>query len=486
MRRKIGILLLTTLIFTSISFGSIFYMDTINHWAEDDILYASNNLKLFYGYEDATFHPDDYISRAEFIALINRALIEADYIAGEKYIFENYEISEAERKAKEEAAANTASGGEIYQDLSRRYWGYQDVVSLHSYLLQNNSSLKDVFKGEQLNPSAKITRFEAAKLMSLFVAPLPDKRPLKPFLDFDEKNEIYIGLTKVVALGIFTGFEDNTLRLAQGLTRAEAATLLKRFYAEIKEFKASAFNGLVGESRYFESSYPFFSDYGSRKNTQADRRYKKAVISLEYLSVVKKIPYSEKNLYDVSPYDTLRALLEENYFNKIGLYYYLMGASQSLQEKNITRGKLEAAFLNTPVSFEESRLILEKVLTKNIDEKLEQQLLNQFEKSIASEKNRMDYMIYVSRYLIKSKRYEEALQLYQKQSAFDSLEKDILFQLNKAYLYYIQERYQESEQLLREQRKILSKMRNEAALSGIKKYNYAIRKNMMQKEIMNR
>jgi len=46
------------------------YYDTYNHWAERDIDFASNTLKVFNGYGDFTFKPENNITRAEFITIL--------------------------------------------------------------------------------------------------------------------------------------------------------------------------------------------------------------------------------------------------------------------------------------------------------------------------------------------------------------------------------------------------------------------------------
>ena len=49
----------------------VFY-DTFNHWAESDINFTSNTLKVFKGYGDFTFRPENNITRAEFITILAR------------------------------------------------------------------------------------------------------------------------------------------------------------------------------------------------------------------------------------------------------------------------------------------------------------------------------------------------------------------------------------------------------------------------------
>lgn len=54
--------------------GEKVFNDIDGHWAEDSILSIANNEWLL-GYEDGSFRPDDYITRAEAITIINRIIV---------------------------------------------------------------------------------------------------------------------------------------------------------------------------------------------------------------------------------------------------------------------------------------------------------------------------------------------------------------------------------------------------------------------------
>jgi len=53
--------------------GKVLFSDVEGHWAEDEIHEAAVHGWIT-GYEDNTFKPDRYISRAEAMTLINRVL----------------------------------------------------------------------------------------------------------------------------------------------------------------------------------------------------------------------------------------------------------------------------------------------------------------------------------------------------------------------------------------------------------------------------
>jgi hypothetical protein len=55
------------------SVNNVAFNDIAGHWAEQDILYAAR-LGWINGYSGTTFNPNDYITRAEFMTLVNRML----------------------------------------------------------------------------------------------------------------------------------------------------------------------------------------------------------------------------------------------------------------------------------------------------------------------------------------------------------------------------------------------------------------------------
>ncbi|MBR7081656.1 MAG: S-layer homology domain-containing protein, partial [Oscillospiraceae bacterium] len=73
--------------------GEAAFSDTENHWAADEISKAARN-GWVNGYEDGTFRPDKYITRAEAMTLLNRVLqrnprSESDLISGMRTWIDN-------------------------------------------------------------------------------------------------------------------------------------------------------------------------------------------------------------------------------------------------------------------------------------------------------------------------------------------------------------------------------------------------------------
>ena len=53
--------------------GSVYFKDTLKHWAINDIAYLAGK-KVLSGYPDGTFRPDGYITRAEFSKILAQAM----------------------------------------------------------------------------------------------------------------------------------------------------------------------------------------------------------------------------------------------------------------------------------------------------------------------------------------------------------------------------------------------------------------------------
>lgn len=485
MNKKIVLISVICISLIMNSFASIFYIDTLNHWAEEDIHYVSNNLKLFYGYKDGTFRPNDYISRSEFIALMNRTLMETGVFPKERYVFENYEISFAESESQQLEQSSVKESQELYRDLFRIYWAYQDIVTLNRYMKKNNCQLKDVFPGNVLIPSKPITRGETAKLMSYFIAPSVENHKDLEFKDFDPNRLSNMDIDKVLESKIMEGFEDNTLRMNQKLTRAEAAVILKRLYRELENYQNSVFLHLEGRETTSQATFSLFGNYAKR-NEEEDKRYKKAIISLEYLSVVKKIPYNEASLYDTEPYETLSTLLESDYFNKVGLYYYLLGSSNPIMEKTKLREQLKNSFLDTTLGFSDSQKVMEKITILSLSKEEETLIFEKWKKSIQNESQRMQYLVFKTSYLLRHQRYEEAIDLYPSNTKWQDHQNLVNFHLNKAYIYYVQGKYLESEEYLRQAKKNLNGFSMSFLKEANLKFDYGIRKNLMKREIQDR
>lgn len=114
------------------------FLDTQSHWAENQIVYASQN-GWVNGYSDGTFHPDDSISRAEATVIVNR-LMERSAANSVQTLKENnvcpfYDVRPSEwyyadvmEATVEHTPSNTADGEE-WQTFEFRKSGYEEGLA---------------------------------------------------------------------------------------------------------------------------------------------------------------------------------------------------------------------------------------------------------------------------------------------------------------------------------------------------------------------
>ncbi|NLW07038.1 MAG: hypothetical protein GX039_03520, partial [Clostridia bacterium] len=188
--------------------------DIQGHWAQEQIGKWLDK-GLAGGYPDGTFKPDRTVSRAEFVALANRA-----------FKFEaTAEISFSD------VAATAWYAGEISKASAAGYVsGYEDGT---------------------FRPGNNISRQEAAAmLVRILGLDAPDINVLDRFADAAAIPAWSRGaINSAVAAGLMSGYPDQTFRPSQAITRAEAVVTLDRAlgYAPVEEPEPveSAVEGVV-------------------------------------------------------------------------------------------------------------------------------------------------------------------------------------------------------------------------------------------------
>jgi hypothetical protein len=168
--------------------------DIKGHWAETQIS-SGVNRGLIKGYEDGTFKPENSITRAEFMAIVNRA-----FGYSEKAQISFSDVSANDWYAEEAAKAKAVE----------YITGYDD------------GSMK---------PNNKITRQEAAVMLSRVLK--LDKAQNAAVLDvFNDKQNIAAWSKDAVAAvaenGYIKGYPDKTYKPGNPITRAEAVVMLDR------------------------------------------------------------------------------------------------------------------------------------------------------------------------------------------------------------------------------------------------------------------
>lgn len=170
--------------------NNVVFSDIENHWAKDEIEdFASNG--YVGGYDDSTFRPNNDITRAEFVTIIN------------KYF------------------GFTKAEGENFTDVNEDAWYYKDVC------IGVREGYINGYQDGTFRPNEPITREEAASIVRTITG-LVENGSSK----FTDDNEIGSWAKKAVyALAdnkIMSGYEDNTFRPKNKITRAEAVATLSR------------------------------------------------------------------------------------------------------------------------------------------------------------------------------------------------------------------------------------------------------------------
>jgi len=302
--RKFKKLLLLIIIFIVLSIQpaaarTVFY-DTFNHWAENDINFASHTINVFRGYGDFTFRPENNITRAEFITILSRTAYKHNQMV---------EIYTADLS---------------YSDMSDKHWSYTFIISMNEHLKTNNFTLQDIFPGSNFYPDRAITREESAALIAAFCKDSIYNNPLT-FTDVPFNNKYYTEIQRLVNAGIIIGYENNTFRGNTNITRAEAASLIRRVYTDIK---TSTDGNYLTKLEFMpikgEEMYSYFGNYNLSTTNFDDRKFIKAKDTLEYVAFGGYIFPEDTHLYDLNAVKTMESLRKSGYFNVAGTNYYMI------------------------------------------------------------------------------------------------------------------------------------------------------------------
>ncbi|WP_051273474.1 S-layer homology domain-containing protein [Desulfotruncus alcoholivorax] len=170
------------------------FTDIKGHWAEAQInKWAGNGLAG--GYDDGTFRPDNQVSRAEFVALVNRAFsVEKQNVAGAGF-----------------------------KDVKAGKWYYNDVNTAKA------AGYIGGYADGTFRPDQTITRQEAASILVRLLGLEQTGDGLDKFADaatFAAWSRGSIGAA--AKAGLMGGFPDKTFKPVKSITRAETVVTLDR------------------------------------------------------------------------------------------------------------------------------------------------------------------------------------------------------------------------------------------------------------------
>ena len=166
-----------------------YYKDTWDSWANNEIKEVTANGYMT-GKDIHTFSPENYMTREEFAAVINRVFGYSNVIVNEP----------------------------IFYDVKTSSWAYNYINNLYSYgIMKGNDNY--------FNPKSYITREEAA---TVFYRALKGYKvdSQKYFYDLTEDMWSKNHIDFCVAKGVLNGFPDGSFKPYKAITRAEVAKLI--------------------------------------------------------------------------------------------------------------------------------------------------------------------------------------------------------------------------------------------------------------------
>jgi hypothetical protein len=181
--------------------------DISDHWAKADIELLASKL-IVDGVTDTEFQPDRNITRAEFAALVVRSL-----------------------------GLNSVSGATYFDDVKDGDW-FAGVVGAAA-----QAGIVDGYEDGTFRPQAEITREELAAMVvrayefaggEVAISESSIAQALSKWSDADKivwgQREVALALVT----GLMNGMTSTTLETDAQATRAQSATMLKRFLSEVE------------------------------------------------------------------------------------------------------------------------------------------------------------------------------------------------------------------------------------------------------------
>ncbi|CEP80577.1 DUF5011 domain-containing protein [Paraclostridium sordellii] len=169
------------------------FNDTQGHWAEKTInLFVEKG--FINGYDDKTFKPDNSMTRAEFVKVVNNVF------------------------------GYNQMGTEQFDDVNESDWFYSDIcIGINMGYIKGKS--KDKFE-----PNDSITRQEVAMILTNIMDTKDNNLDkLSLFKDGHQTDEwAKPSVEGAIESGYLNGYEDQTIRANGNITRAEAISMLSR------------------------------------------------------------------------------------------------------------------------------------------------------------------------------------------------------------------------------------------------------------------
>lgn len=164
-----------------------YFTDIDNHWAREEIMESVENL-IIDGYSDNAFKPNNSVTVAEYLKIIIGSA-KFDLVKEGKNLWPDYYISTAKQKGL-------------------------------------------IFENEFVDVNKKLTRNEVARITARYINVNDvggDVHGAPKKINLEDLNEEYeTEIKKLINLGVINGYEDNTFRGENKVTRAESLVIAKR------------------------------------------------------------------------------------------------------------------------------------------------------------------------------------------------------------------------------------------------------------------
>jgi len=198
-KRKLSLILSLVMVAVLTVPYTVFGSDYTEHWAKETIQEWFDNDRIK-GYEDGSFKPENSVTRAEFMTMVNSA----------------YEFTEL-------AEIN-------FSDADNDEWYYTEVQKAveAGYIVGDND--------ETVRPADEITRQEVAAVITR-LNELEQNTDVSIFADKEDIAEWAVGYIGAVAeAGYMIGDDDKNFKPADNITRAEALVTLDRSMKDMVEY----------------------------------------------------------------------------------------------------------------------------------------------------------------------------------------------------------------------------------------------------------
>ena len=210
--------------------------DIGGHWAQGTIIQWTTNGYIS-GYPDGTFKPDNSITRAEFVVMVNKAM------------------------------GYNKRGNAYFSDVSAAHWAYAEIMKgvEAGYITGNGDGT--------FRPDAPVTRQEAAVMISKILGLDQDYASAAQYVDYRYIPSWAAGYVGAVSkAGIMTGYPDGDFKSDRVLTRAESVVSLD---------KTKNYDGKVEEDK---DDREVFEDYRLTSSSLSDKIIKGDLIISSSLS----------------------------------------------------------------------------------------------------------------------------------------------------------------------------------------------------------